>query len=65
MGELKRECREDLLKTAPVLEIPRAEKAGAELSVRKARLGERLCNGRFSCPGWTTQPENAAVPFIC
>jgi len=45
MGELERECWEDRLKTAPVLDVSRAEKAGSELSVRKARLGERLSDG--------------------
>jgi hypothetical protein len=45
MGELKRECWEDRSKTAPVLEVPRTEKAGSELSVGKTRLGERLGDG--------------------
>jgi hypothetical protein len=45
VGELEGECREDHLKIAPVLEIPRAEKAGPELSVREARLGECLGDG--------------------
>ena len=50
-------------KVGPISEVSRAEEAGPKLSVRKARLGERLGDGRLSCPGWAIQPENVPVLF--
>jgi len=65
IGKLESECWEDRLKIAPVLEVSRAEEARPEFSVRKARLGKRLGDGRFPGPGQAVQPEHPLIPFGC
>ena len=63
-GELEGEGREDLLKIATVLEVPRTEEGRPELSILGGCLGERLGNGRFSGPGQAIEPEDTLAPFI-
>ena len=63
-GELESNGWEDLFWAATVLEVPRTEEAGSELSILEGRLGERLGDGRFSGPGQTIEPEDRLAPFF-
>ena len=62
-GKLEGERRGGCPEIAPVRKVSRAEEVGPELSVCKARLGGRLCNGRFLRPSQAVQPENTLTPF--
>ena len=53
------------LKIAVLLEVPRTEEAGSELSILSGRLGEQLCDGRFSGPSQAIEPEDALASFAC
>ena len=64
-GELEGKGREDLLKIAAVLEVPRAEEASPELPILGGCLGERLGDGRFTGPSHSVEPEDALTAVVC
>ena len=65
IGKLECNCWEDCVKTAPILEVPRAEETGTEPSICETHLGKCLGDGRLSRPGEAVQPENTLVSLVC
>ena len=64
MSELEREGGEDRPNATPVVEVPRTEKTGPQLPIRKRPLCKRLCDRQFPRPSQTVEPEHPFILFI-